>query len=90
MKASELKKTLGFHFKEDLKRISQRHSWASIRCNEKRREMVLTASADDPSIGALRSFVQHVNSIIGRNWPDCDIKLRLAVFSLSLAGEAAQ
>jgi len=89
MKASELKRTLGFSLKEDLRRISPRHSWASIKANDKRRELVLTAIDDDPSIHALRSFVAQINVIISKNWPDCDIKMRLDEYSIRLAQEVA-
>lgn len=85
MKVTELKRSLGFYFKEDLKRISPRHTWGSIKCNQKAREMVLTASSDDPSIDELRAFVANVNRVIATNWPDSGIQLRLAVFSLSIA-----
>ncbi|MCP9943047.1 hypothetical protein KBY70_11665 [Cyanobium sp. ATX 6E8] len=87
MKTSELKKTLGFYFKEDLKRISWRHTWASIKCNEKNREMVLTASSDEPSAEALKALVERINAVIAKNWPDCNIRMRLAEFSLSFASQ---
>jgi hypothetical protein len=83
MKATDLKKSLGFYFKEDLKRVSWRHTWASIKCSEKRREMVLTASSDEPSIEALQALVGRINAVIAKNWPDCDVRMRLAEFSLS-------
>ena len=89
MKVTELKKTLGFYFREDLRRISPRHSWASIKCNEQHREMVLTASADDPAIADLMGLVNTINSTINKNWPDCNIQMRLAVFSLTIVGGRA-
>ena len=88
-KVSELKKTLGLDFKDELKRISGKHSWSSIKCNQKDREMVLTASSDDPSVDALRALVDRVNAVIANNWPDSGITMRLALFSLSFAGEVA-
>ena len=86
-KVSELKRELGFYFKDELKRISWKHSWGSIKCNQKGREMVLTASSDDPSVDALRALVERINAVIANNWPDCGITMRLALFSLSFAGE---
>ena len=90
MKASEVKKTLGFFYKHELKSISARHSWASIKSDEKRRELVLTALSDDPSIQALRDFVGRINKAIIKNWPDCDIQMRLVEFSIRFSGEVTQ
>ena len=82
-KVTELKKLLGFHFKEDLERISPRYNWRSIKCNEKSREMVLTASADDPEIAALMGLIKTINNSISNNRSGCDIKMRLAIYSLT-------
>jgi hypothetical protein len=90
MKTSELKKALGFYFKDEFNRITPSYTWARIKCIEKTKEMVLVASSDNPAIDELRSFVQKINEVIVKNWPDCTIKMSLTEFSITIYQGAAK